>query len=102
MQKIKQFFLWLYDQILNFREIQKHKKWQKLLAKGIIDRKQETIRIMQDIKGIIISEKLKRQTSLFIPLTRKSNEEIRYMVLAKHGKYMKDLNIKLSHELKFI
>jgi len=89
-----------FKSILNFRTYLRFKRINKKLYKTIQDREVDRLilkgRIVKMVKEYIAIN----TSSKFIPPWIKSNAEIREEVLIKYGVEMKQLDIKLYHNLK--
>ena len=87
-------FLWNIRTNLRFRRI--NKKLYKTLEDREVDRIILKGRIVKMVKEYVAIN----TSSEFIPPWYKSNAEIREEVLIKYGEEMKQLDIKLYHNLK--
>lgn len=96
--KLKFFFLYFF----NFRSNVRHRGWQKNLKQAIINDRVDKI-IAKDIIVKDIKKILQLHTgSAFIPDDIKNREEVRVIVISRHGDKMKKLNITLTEDLKLI
>lgn len=100
MKKLIATIVLFFTTIWNFRFYLKFRKINKKLYKTIEDREVDRIilkgRIVKMVKEYIAIN----TSSEFIPPWIKSNAEIREEVLIKYGEEMKQLDIKLYHNLK--
>lgn len=98
IKAIQEFLSYIY----NFRSHVKHLGWQKSLKQAVINDKVDRIIaidiIVKDIKKI-----LRLHTgSAYIPDDIKNREEVRVIVISRHGEKMKSLNIELTQDLKLV
>lgn len=87
-------YLWNFKSIIRFKRI------NRKLYKTIEDREVDRIILKGRIKNMVKEYLAINTSSEFIPPWYKSNAEIREEVLHKYGEEMKNLDIKLYHNLK--
>jgi hypothetical protein len=76
-------------------------KVNKILGEAVKDKTKSQIELMQEIAKFIDGFYPKGR-SKFIPLTWLQKREIYSHIVVKYSDRMKDLNVKMSKELKFI
>jgi len=98
LQNIKYFFYFLR----RFWTIVKFRDFQNSLRQAIADQKVDRI-IAKDMIAKDIRKALRIDAkSKFIPDDHKNKEEVRMMILLRHGEKMKFLNITVTDDLKLI
>ena len=96
LKQIRYFFKFLWNIRANLRFRRINKKLYKTIEDREVDRIILKGRIVKMVKEYIAIN----TSSEFIPPWIKSNAEIREEVLVKYGEEMKQLDIKLYHNLK--
>lgn len=96
LKQIRYFFKFLWNIRTNLRFRRINKKLYKTIEDREVDRIILKGRIVKMVKEYIAIN----TSSEFIPPWIKSNAEIREEVLVKYGEEMKQLDIKLYHNLK--
>lgn len=96
MKQIALFFSFIWNLRTNLRFRRINKKLYKTIEDREVDRIILKGRIVKMVKEYIAIN----TSSKFIPPWYKSNAEIREEVLIKYGEEMKQLDIKLYHNLK--
>jgi hypothetical protein len=92
----------IINYFIYFKKNRQYRNWEKAIYNGILDKNNEKIKLLKVITREIKKEKLKIQTSKYIPLTRKNKAEIKAMIEGKHYREMKFLSINLSTDLQFV
>jgi len=98
LTKIKSFF----EIIFKWKRYVRLRNLEKDLRKAIVNDKADKIIYMDIINKDMRKALRVDANSLYIPDDIKNREEIRTMVLARHGDNMKSLNITLTEDLKLI
>ena len=93
---IKHWFLFLFSK--SYRDIL---KVNEILGEAVKDKKQSQIDLMIEITKFIDGFYPKGR-SKFIPLTWLQKREIYSHIVVKYSDRMKDLNVKMSNDLKFL
>ena len=102
-KKIQNFFNaeWLYI-VLHFRRFIKMRAVERNLKQAVANQQVDRI-IYKDIINKDMFKALRiAANSKFIPDDIKNKEEIKLMVMARHGDQMNLLNIKITDDLKLI
>lgn len=101
---IPAFFAWIKSipfQVKNLKKIQQAKKYEKLLAKGVLDKHFEQKKLIYELQKVL-KKKLKHGKSKYIPLDLKTRIEIKTMIEFDFGMRMKALGIKITDDLKLV
>ena len=101
---IPSFFAWIKSipfQLKNLKKIQEAKKYEKLLAKGVLDKHFEQKKLVFELQKVL-KKKLKRGKSDYIPMDIKTKIEIKTMIEFDFGFRMKALGIKLTDDLRLV
>jgi hypothetical protein len=91
----------LFYNLWHFKTWLKAKKYEKLLAKGILDREKEKIKLLLEAR-VLIPKKTKKGKSKFIPMSYINKIKIKAMILHEFGYKMKALGVQITDDLKFI
>ena len=97
LKSLGQFFYNLW----HFKKWRKFKNYEKLLAKGILDREKEKIKLLREA-SFLIPKKTKKGHSKYIPLRHATKIKIKAMILHEFGHKMKALGMQITDDLKFI
>ncbi len=97
LKSLKQFFYNLW----HFKKWRKFKNYEKLLAKGIITREKEKIKLLREA-SILIPKKTKNGKSKYIPLRHTTKIQSKAMILHEFGHKMKALGMQITDDLKCI
>jgi len=101
MNKLLKSLAQLFHNLWHFKTWQKFKKYEKLLAKGILDREKEKIKLLREA-SVLIPKKTKKGNSKYIPMSYTTKIKIKAIILHEFGYKMKALGMQITDDLKFI
>jgi hypothetical protein len=101
MNKLLKYLAQLFHNLWHFKKWRKFKKYEKLLAKGILDREIEKIKLLREA-SVLIPKKTKKGNSKYIPMSYTTKIKIKAMILHEFGHKMKALGMQITDDLKFI
>jgi hypothetical protein len=101
MKKLFKSLAQFFYNLWHFKTRRKFKKYEKLLAEGILDKEIEKIKLLREA-SILIPKKTKKGKSKFIPMRYLTKIRIKAMILQEYGYKMKALGMQITDDLIFI